>query len=73
MAASPENYASLLGKTGHCGEATMMEAGAKAIRAKHAEQNPGKSRRASFTPVDMDRTPGLPRPIPHRGLAVRAL
>ncbi len=40
MAASLENYASLLRKTGHSGEATMIEAHAKAIRAKHARESP---------------------------------
>ncbi len=39
---SLENYASLLRKTGHSGEATMMELRAKAIRAKHARENPAK-------------------------------
>jgi hypothetical protein len=37
-----ENYAALLRKTGHSGEATMMELRAKTIRAKHARQNPAK-------------------------------
>ena len=35
-----ENYAALLRKTGRGVEATKMEARAKVIRAKHAEQNP---------------------------------
>ncbi len=35
-----ENYAALLRETGRGAEATKMEARAKAIRAKHAEQNP---------------------------------
>ncbi|MEE8285771.1 MAG: hypothetical protein V3R72_03675 [Gammaproteobacteria bacterium] len=35
-----ENYAALLRKTGRSAEATRMEARAKAIRAKRAEQNP---------------------------------
>ncbi len=34
------NYAALLRKTGRSAEASKMEARAKAIRAKHAEQNP---------------------------------
>ncbi len=34
------NYAALLRKTGRSAEATKMEARAKVIRAKHAEQNP---------------------------------
>ncbi len=42
MAQSLENYAALLRKTGHATLATKMEARAKAIRAKHAEQNPAK-------------------------------
>ena len=37
-----KNYAALLRKTGHSGEATMMGLRAKAIRAKHARQNPAK-------------------------------
>ncbi len=40
VAASLENYAALLGKTGRHAEAAKMEARAKAIRAKHAVQNP---------------------------------
>ncbi len=35
-----ENYAALLRKTGRSAEATRMKARAKAIRARHAEQNP---------------------------------
>ncbi len=35
-----ENYAALLRKTGRSAEATRMEARAKAIQAKHAEENP---------------------------------
>ncbi len=35
-----ENYAALLRKTGRSAEASKMEARAKAIRAKHSEQNP---------------------------------
>ena len=42
VARTLENYAALLRKTGHSGEATMMELRAKAIRAKHARQNPAK-------------------------------
>ncbi len=42
VAASLENYAALLRNTERSGEATMMEARAKAIRAKHARQNPAK-------------------------------
>ncbi len=37
---SLENYAALLRKTGRHTEAAKMKARAKAIRAKHAEQNP---------------------------------
>ncbi len=40
VAASLANYTALLRKTGRSAEATRMEARAKAIRAKHAEQNP---------------------------------
>ncbi len=40
VATSLESYAALLRKTECSGEATMMELRAKAIRAKHAEQNP---------------------------------
>ncbi len=40
FAQSLENYAALLRKTGRDAEAARMETRAKAIRAKHAEQNP---------------------------------
>ncbi len=40
MATNLENYAVLLRKTGRDIEAAKLEARAKAIRAKHAEQNP---------------------------------
>ncbi len=40
VATSLENYAALLRKTGRSAEASRMEARAKAIRAKRAEQNP---------------------------------
>ncbi len=40
VAAFMENYAVLLRKTERGTEATKMEARAKAIRAKHAEENP---------------------------------
>ncbi len=40
MAQSLENYAALLRKTERNSEAAKLEARAKAIRAKHAEQNP---------------------------------
>ena len=40
VATTLENYAALLRKTGRTTEATKMEARAKAVRAKHAEQNP---------------------------------
>jgi len=40
VAGSLENYAALLRKTGRDIEATKMEARAKAIRAKHARENP---------------------------------
>ncbi len=40
VATSLENYASLLRQTGRSAEAQEMEARAKAIRAKHAEENP---------------------------------
>ncbi len=40
VATSLENYAVLLRKTGRSSEATEMEARAKAIRAKHAKENP---------------------------------
>ena len=42
VAQSLENYAALLHKTERSGEATMMELRAKAIRAKHARENPAK-------------------------------
>ena len=42
VATSLENYAALLRKTERTTEATKMEARAKAIRAKYAEQNPAK-------------------------------
>ncbi len=40
VAQSLENYAALLRETGRSAEAKEMEARAKAIRAKHAEENP---------------------------------
>ncbi len=40
VASSLQNYAALLRKTGRGTEAAKMETRAKAIRAKHAEQNP---------------------------------
>ena len=40
VAASLENYAELLRKMGRDEEAEKMEARAKAIRAKHAQENP---------------------------------
>jgi len=40
VATSLENYSALLRKTGRDAEAARMETRAKAIRAKHAEQNP---------------------------------
>ncbi len=40
VATSLENYADLLRKTGRGDEAAKMEARAKAIRAKHALDNP---------------------------------
>ncbi len=40
VAESLENYAALLRKIGRDVEASEMEVRAKAIRAKHAEQNP---------------------------------
>jgi hypothetical protein len=40
VAASLENYASLLRKTGRDDEAVELEERTKAIRAKHAEENP---------------------------------
>ncbi|MEE8084698.1 MAG: tetratricopeptide repeat protein [Alphaproteobacteria bacterium] len=42
IATSLENYAALLRTTGRGNEAVAMEARAKAIRTKHAEQNPTK-------------------------------
>ena len=39
VAKSLENYAALLHETDRSAEAAKMEARAKAIRAKHAEQN----------------------------------
>ncbi len=41
-ATSLEKYAALLRVTGRGNEALKMEARAKTIRAKHAEQNPAK-------------------------------
>ena len=40
VATSLENYAALLRKTGRTTDAAKMEARAKAIRAKHARENP---------------------------------
>ena len=40
MAESLENYAALLRETGRSAEAARLEVRAKAIRAKHAVQNP---------------------------------
>ena len=40
VATSLENYAALLRETGRDTKAEEMEARAKAIRAKHAEENP---------------------------------
>ncbi len=40
VAETRENYAALLRETGRSAEATKMEVRAKAIRAKHAEENP---------------------------------
>ncbi len=40
VATSLEKYAALLRKTGRDAEAEKLEARAKAIRAKHGEQNP---------------------------------
>ena len=40
LAAILENYAALLRKTGYITEAALLELSAKAIRAKHAKQNP---------------------------------
>ncbi len=42
VAQSLENYADVLRKTGRDAEVRKLEARAKAIRAKHTEQNPGK-------------------------------
>ncbi len=42
VATSLANYAALLRETGRATEAAKLEARAKAIRAKHAEQNPVK-------------------------------
>jgi hypothetical protein len=42
VATSLENYATLLRKIEHEDKAEEMEARAKAIRAKHAEQNPAQ-------------------------------
>ncbi len=42
VAQSLENYADLLQKMGRGNEATDLETRAKAIRAKHAKQNPAK-------------------------------
>ncbi len=41
VAQSLENYAAELRKTGRTTEAVKLEARAKAIRAKHAKENPG--------------------------------
>ncbi len=40
VATTLQDYAPLLRKTGRSTEATKMEARAKAVWAKHAEQNP---------------------------------
>ena len=40
VAQSLENYSALLRKTGRSDEAAILEARAKAIRAKHAKENP---------------------------------
>ena len=40
FATSLENYAALLRETGRNADASAMEARAKAIQAKHAEENP---------------------------------
>ena len=40
MAQSLENYSALLRETGRDAEAGKLEARAKAIRAKHAQENP---------------------------------
>ncbi len=42
VATSLENYATLLRKTGRTTEAANLVAQAKAIRAKHAKENPGR-------------------------------
>ena len=42
VAQSLENYSALLRKTGRGEKAEKLEARAKAIRAKHARQNPAK-------------------------------
>ena len=42
VAQSLENYAALLRRTGRSAEAAKLEARAKAIRAKHARENPAK-------------------------------
>ena len=42
VAQSLENYDDLLRKTGRDAEVRKLEARAKAIRAKHTEQNPAK-------------------------------
>ncbi len=42
MATSLENYGTLLRDTGRGELATMMELRAKAIRAKHAQENPAQ-------------------------------
>ena len=40
VAQSLENYSALMRKTGRSDEAAALEARAKAIRAKHAKENP---------------------------------
>ncbi len=42
VAESLENYSALLRATGRGSEAVKLEARAKAIRAKHAKENPAK-------------------------------
>ncbi len=42
VATSLENYAAVLRKTGRTTEAANLEARAKAIRAKHTKENPGR-------------------------------
>ena len=42
MAKSLENYAALLRETGRGEAAEKLEARAKAIRARHAKENPAK-------------------------------